>query len=161
MEIHLDVDGVPEATETFRGLGRRATNARPAMRKIADMLMRDEKALFAEHPWTGLAASTRRRKAREGEDPRILRGANRMIHDRPTRVHDALYRALTQRGAAGQELKLNATSMLFGLQQGGPVFYGRFQQMGAGRLPRRTLLELTPRKVKRIGDAIRDHLLGR
>lgn len=128
MEVEVEAIGVHESAEVFKRLAHRATHARPAMERLAREILVEERARLDAGAVKPLEASTIARKARDGEDPRPLRGGLRIIRGEPTRTADALFRALTvwRDKADGQVLSTRKDGLTFGLEHRGPTFYGRF-----------------------------------
>ena len=123
--VRTTVTGEDTTERHLLSLGARANNPAPVLEAIAQMMRdRTEERFDAEGPgWTPLAESTKRRKAAEGLDPRILHATL------------ALRRSLTEDDAGGYTVILN-NALIFGTS----VPYARFHQKGEG-LPQRKVLD--------------------
>lgn len=146
MNLDLDVSGDERALRRLLRIAHGAESPRPFMDRVARLFLRETKGRWAASPWAPLDPDTVRRKARQGQDPRVLRATG------------ALERALTVWRAPGQQLKIKPFELVFGLRHGGTAYYGRFHQQGRG-VPRREILSITPQMVRRVHQALRDFLL--
>ena len=132
----------------LRHLGDRAGATGEFFRRVARLLLDQHRERFLRSPWLPLDPDTVRRKARQGQDPRILR------------VTGTLERALTVWGAPGQKLQITPDELVFGLEQSGAAYYGVFHQRGEG-VPKREVVKATQATRRRVAEALRDHLFGR
>lgn len=148
MRITLTEKGTGIAAGRLRDLAHRSEDATEVFGKIARLLMRDEAERFSRSRWTPLDPDTVRQKAKAKRDPRILRATGR------------LRAALTVWGFPGQRLDIGPDELVFGLDDQGPAYYGKFHQRGEG-VPKRTIVQATPNTRREVREALLDHLLGR
>lgn len=130
LRAYIEVNGDILAADAIKSIGRRASHTRPLMEVIVGQLQQQQRARVAAKPWKPLEDSTVEKKTRENEDPEIFRDSSRRIKGVPTRVPDALYRAITQAGAPGQLRLVTRASATFGIKSAGhgELFYARFVQ---------------------------------
>jgi phage gpG-like protein len=133
--------GVAEAARMVEQLGHRAEHAAPAMRKIRDLLILGEVALW--HRSGGKKWAPRA----DGTTPGVLTGA--------------LQRSLTEPDAEGAIREVHDDHLVFGTS----LFYARFMQAGTTvngvpHEPKRPVLVFRPTDRKAAKEVIRLHLLG-
>lgn len=142
MRIDIDVRGLELSVGTIEGMRTRAGNLRPPLNKIARQLLLDQRRQFVTgRGWRRLAASTRRRKAAAGLDPRRLVAKG------------DLERALTSRSA----VRITRTELRYGA--GRDVYYARFHQTGRG-VPRRRLVVARPEDKREWRERIGEYVVG-
>jgi hypothetical protein len=141
---HVEVNGDAQAAYFIRQIGYRAAHTLPLMTKLVDVLQLQQKRRMEQKPWAPLEASTVARKISESENPDTFRDEARRIKGQPTRMPDALYRAITQPNFPGQLRHVTRASATFGVKSAGqgPFFYARFVQNVKGK--KRRILALTP-----------------
>lgn len=148
MRINLEVVGERQVGRRMTRIATRALDMRPAMSDVADVLINAEKRQFdSEDGWQRDALSTRRRKAREGLDPRTMRATGK------------LERVLTHRRARGQLLEITRDSVTFGLKGGrSDGYYGRFHQDGDGVPKRPVVPHPSQRTIRAVAQVIQRNL---
>lgn len=131
----IEVNGDVKAVDAILAVGKRAQETRPLMEAITGMLQSQQRARVNQSPYAPLEASTIDKKIRENEAPVILRDSSRRIKGVPTRVPDALYRAITVPNAPGQLRRITRASATFGVKSAGhgELFYARFVQNVKGK----------------------------
>lgn len=141
MKVTFSVRGGEEVEAMLEDVAKRAKDARPATRKVRDLMMASNRKQFAtggSHlgtPWPANAPETAKRKARKGQAPR------------PNRATGALQASLS----GGKGKRSGATKT--GARAGTSLFYGRFAQAGTTKAPARPIVGLTTsdrRKAERI-----------
>lgn len=144
LRAHVEVNGDAQAAYFIKQIGYRAAHTLPLMTKLVDVLQMQQARRMEQKPWPALAASTVDRKVREGENPDTFRDEARVVRGQPTRMPDALYRAITQPKFPGQLRHVTRASATFGVQSSGSqsFFYARFVQNVRGT--KRRILALTP-----------------
>lgn len=147
IEVELDDGGTfARAARKVRSIGDHAVDARPAMRDVIRILLEANTEWWTAAPWPGLDPDTRKRKTREGKDPRVMR------------VTSTLQHALTVWGAPGQLLDVQRDEAKLGIESRGVAYYGRFHHIGQSN-PRRPLFNLSERTKLRMTNAVRDYLI--
>lgn len=137
MQITIDVFGDVQVSRNLMRFRDRAMNMIPAFQIEADLFLRheskqfDSQGAYASGGWAPLAASTIARKARLGQDPRILHATL------------AMRRSLTVKGAPGQIRRIRRDSMEVGTSVKSPKGfpYPAVHQRGGGHVPRRRPVE--------------------
>jgi hypothetical protein len=151
MRIDVEETGARQAARRQTKISEHALDLRPALSDIVDKaLIPAERRQFATGAgWRPLAASTRARKRRQGLPSRVMRAAGK------------LERVLTVRGAAGQLVDIDRTSVTFGIKGGrSDAYYGRFHQKGKG-VPKRVVVPKPTRRTERdIAHVVRRHLMS-
>lgn len=149
MTVRLDIGiaGDQQFVRRMQLRHERVAHAYPLFSAVADFLLRVDRAQFdldgayGGKGWDPLKPATIARKARRGEDLRIMRATG------------MLERSLTKRGAPEQLLRIGDQEMTFGTH----VPYAKYHQSLLPRtsdLPRRPLLQLTTLDRKHIERAI-------
>ena len=118
----------------FRLLGIEvgATDLRPALKDVAESLIKNEQRRFRTQgggDWAPLAPATRKSKAARGEDPRILHATGRLA------------KSLTRKHDPWMQLDVGPNFLVYGSH----VPYAGFHQTGTRHMP--------PRKPLRFGEA--------
>jgi phage gpG-like protein len=140
----IEARGIERATHALNGVSKRAGDIRDSSYKIRTIFRNAEKERFASNgrgSWDGLADSTKEYKARENQDPRVLRASN------------ALYKSLTAPRAREQIDARERDELRFGTE----VPYAVFHDQGRG-VPTRTLIDLTPQERRRIDVALEKYI---
>lgn len=150
MRLDVEIFGERQVSRELLRFGDRIEDARPAFRRIVEHLMDveqrqfDTQGQYASGRWAPLKEETIRAKVNRGEDPRILRATEALMH------------SLTQRGAAGQKLIITPTEMVFGTT----VPYAKFHQTGTSRMPQRRPVEHTERDRRELVRILQRHIVG-
>lgn len=142
MRVSIETQGLGLAERELSMLGARATNLRPVFSRIGRDLLSAQRTQFASgRGWRRLAASTRKRKARQGLDPRrnVATGA--------------LERALTSASA----VRVGRDELRYGV--GGAQFYARFLQSGTKTAPKRPVVRLRPVQRREVRERIEDYVI--
>lgn len=113
MNVETTVTGDEEAERRLRDLAERATDVRPALHRIADLIQRDQAQNFASGggkfgKWPALAAATAKRKG--NATPLVATGA--------------LERAMQPGRGKGRVRRVTKTKITAGTS----LFYARFHQ---------------------------------
>jgi phage gpG-like protein len=140
----IEQHGAGKAALDLEQLGRRAhTATRDTSSTVGGIFRQSEQRRFdAGGPgWPPLADSTREKKERLGQDPRVLRAT------------EVLYRSLTEPQAAMQIDEHSPDEIRFGTT----VPYARFHDTGHG-VPQRTLIELRPGERRQITEALETYI---
>lgn len=137
----LTEHGAAEAARMVEQIGQRAEHAAPAMRKIRDLLILGEVALWKRSGGKKWALRA------DGTTPGVLSGA--------------LHRSLTEPEAEGAVREVHDDRLVFGTT----LFYARFMQKGtvvngAPHEPARPVLVFRPTDRKASKEVIRLHMLG-
>lgn len=131
MRMSIKATGIDTTTRMLRGVGRRSTSAKPAMRVVMKIVTRGE-ALYikrASGKWEKNDPDTLRRK--EGHE--VNRDSGRLLDALLSRTPDSVR-------------VIHKEYMRFGAS----VFYGRFAQSGTKTAPARPVLKLRPTDKKEI-----------
>lgn len=133
--------GATEAAHMLERLGHRAEHAAPAMRKIRDLLILGEVALWKRSGGKKWAARA------DGTTPGILSGR--------------LHRSLTEPDAEGAIREVHDDHLVFGTS----LYWARFMQKGTTvngtpHEPKRPVLVFRPTDRKASKEIIRLHMLG-
>lgn len=142
--IEISETGAAKAAHDVEQLGVRAGDVMPVWPELDAMFRDDERQRFDRRGpgWAQLDTATQDAKARLGQDPRVLRAT------------DTLYRSLT--AAAGvPEVGAMPGTLHFGTD----VEYARFHQYGTVNMPRRTLIDLSPRTRDRMVETVSDYIV--
>jgi phage gpG-like protein len=148
MRLDIRVSNDQLVADALKRMGARAEAPRQALRDIAMMMIRAQRSRVARGAQGGvkrLAQSTLERKRRQGLSSRPLLGRT-----------GRLLASVIVRGAPDQILKIGRDELRFGTR----VFYARFHQFGEGGVPRRRVINLTPRDRTPIAQAIERFLTG-
>lgn len=153
MRLDLEAFGEKVFSRELMRIGQNAGDMRPAFDTIHDVMMGASSRQFTTQGgysggWAPLAASTIRRKAVKGLDPRILHATLRLRNSLTTASHpDHIYRR-------------TADEMFVGSR----VPYGGYHQRGNGNMPRRRPVDFSsgggPRVKNDIVKILQRHLLG-
>lgn len=137
----IEAVGAVKAANDLERMGKRAQDVRPLEPVIRKVFLESEQQRFAgqnQRPkWPPLADSTKARKAEQHLSQATLRAT------------DALYRSLTQEGAAGQVDEPQAGQFRFGTK----VPYAFYHDTGKG-VPKRKLVGLTTKQRQGIKEVI-------
>lgn len=138
--IDVQERGVDRAKRNLEEMGLRAKDVRGVSFKVRTVFRKAEERRFnsqGDGSWPPLAQATREAKARNGQDPRMLRATG------------ALFRSLTSPRAAGQIDERRPDEFRFGTK----LPYAQFHDTGRG-VPKRKLIDLTVKERREIDDAI-------
>lgn len=147
MQITVEAHGTKSARDVLADLARRANDARPVWRAVADAVQDAERLRFnlnGQGDWPPLEAITQSTKSRKHLDPRALRASNTLFH------------SLTEPHARGAVRDFgNRRQMRFGTD----LFYAHFHDQGEG-VTQRELIRLDERAQRRIAELIGRYLVG-
>jgi phage gpG-like protein len=132
--FHIEIFGEKVLQEKFDVMSKRVTNARPAIRVVANYLMAQTEKRFEEQGpgWAPLTADWAFRKQAQGLDPRILRAK---------KTGPTLFGSVTKYRAAGQILRIGTDHLVFGSD----LPYAASHQFGYAphNIPQRKYLKVT------------------
>lgn len=149
--LDLELIGAEEVEADLRDLAERVTDARPAMRKVRDIMREGLKRNFETSgaylgdSWQPLSPATLARKARKG------RGAKALV------AEGGLERALL--GGKGKKSRATKTTAAAGIS----IWYSIFAQSGAkgnrkGEEPARKIIGMTPRDWRKSERVVEKYL---
>jgi len=151
MIFDIEIFGDQVFIEKLDVMSSRVNLTKPAMRVVAGYLMTQTEKRFVEQGpgWAPLTAKWATRKSAAGHDPRILR---------MKRTGSTLMRSVTRPGAAGQILKINQSSLVFG----SALEYAETMQKGyaPGNIPARPFLVVTPQNRIAIRNIIKEYIMA-
>lgn len=131
----------------LEGIERRSDDFTPALAKIRKSFWAGERQVFASQgqgEWKPNQARTERRKAKHGQDPRVMR------------ADGALYRALTAGAGPTAVNEINAWSLALGVID--PA--AGVAQRSPNQARRRRLVRMTAQRRARWVRIIADHVTG-
>lgn len=120
--IHVDFVGDTALQAAFVEIERAIDDLSPIFEEVGMVALEDIQRRIDNHPGPPLAASTVKRK-----------GHTRILRDK-----DDLY-ASFQKGSPGNVFRISPTEAEFGTSD----FKAQFHQEGTGRMPKRTIIEVT------------------
>jgi phage gpG-like protein len=141
MKMEVEQHGLEKAVADLDKLGDRAKDIRPLGRQLGRIVADSNERRYSTRGngrWAPLAASTQARKARAGQDSRILR-ATGALHN--SLVHPQM------NAESGTELRF-----------GTDVPYARFADRGTRNEPQRKLMELRPSEVRETEKLVNDYV---
>lgn len=147
MKIQITSFGVPVVNRKIMRMGAAAVRTRPVMESVGMDMRRVQSRIFASQgrrgggSWQQLAASTRRKKARLGQDPRILFGTHRLYDSVTRKTADSIY-------------KITNDAIDFGSKRPGAFAH----QAGIG-VPRRPFIKFTEDDKRRWVKMVQIHLV--
>lgn len=122
MRLSIEVSGDKELQAAFVQLIDTLDDLSPVIEAIGDQALADIRGRIDNHPGPPLSAKTIKAKG----------------HAKILRDSDGLY-ASFQKGGTGNITRITPTEGEFGSN----ISYGVFHQAGTGRMPRRTVIEIT------------------
>jgi hypothetical protein len=146
----IQARGVDPTADRLEGMGERATQLREIFDDLIDVLIENEKTLWARNGgggkkrWSPNTKSTVATKVAKGLD------------HRPMRATGALERSLTQKGAKGQINRGGGKTLEFGTS----IWYAHFSQNPKNPKRKRVILSLLPKTRKGIREIVLDHIVG-
>lgn len=135
MPLQVDADGVAQVKTHLGEFSDRAKDARPAMRKVRSIMEEGQRRNFETsggylgESWATLSPGTLARKARKGQDAKVLRATG------------ALEASLT----GGRGKRTGATKTM--ARVGTSVWYAVFAQSGTKTGPKRRVTGMTTRDI--------------
>lgn len=164
--VQAEVFGVPVIQRRLSRFGARATDARPAFRRIAGILNSATAENFRTRGvsggsrWRDLAPSTRARKKRLRQDARILRATGRLYHSLVGTGGGAGRNDLTGRFEPGGGDHVEVVTK-DSLDWGSRVSYGVYHQSLAPRtkIPYRPPVRLTERTKREVMKQMQAYLV--
>ena len=135
--LKVEERGAEETSKHLREIGERSLDARPAMRRIREIMEKGNRRNFESRggyfgsSWDGLADSTRERKARRGQSSTPLRATGAL--------KSSLSGGKGRRGGATRSSARAGTS----------IWYAVFAEAGTTKAPKREIVGISKRDLER------------
>lgn len=157
MKFQFEVKNERDVSVKLGEMGERARDARPAMRKVADILatgVRESAETHGGHvseTWPPLAESTRERKARQGLPPEALRATGALLASLEGHTAQTIHRVNKQSAVVGTKVPYARYH-----QRG---FSASFGKVGKRGVPRRKLVGIARTDRENALELIQNYLV--
>lgn len=156
MNLSIEITGAEKLDFALRGVAEDISDFRKVARPVSDEIYSIVREQFSTQGARAGSKWPKRSDAYLASLTRLNRGGFRSIAE-PLRSSDALFRAVTTRGAPGGIYDPQEDSLTLGTNltsaRGFP--YPRAHQQGGDTLPQRRIYDLTERDVQNIGRVIK------
>jgi phage gpG-like protein len=150
MKVSIEVEGQEKLDVALKGAAADLANFRIVARPVSDEIYSIERAQFQTQGQRAGSRWPARSQAYLASLTRLNRSGFRSVAE-PLRRTDALFQAVTTRGAPGGVYEESEDSLTLGTS----IPYARYHQEGTLRMPQRKIYDLTERDVQGIGRVIK------